>query len=78
MMKNQKSEGCFYTSKVRLFFNEYGGINLEEFCKAERVSYTQMCHCFSRPSYRKPKDTSSDKSESIVKDSSTSVLPKSD
>ena len=77
-MKNQKKEGNFYATKVRLFLNEYGGINLEEFCKAERVSYTKMCHCLGRPSYRKPKDTPSDESVSVVKDSSTSVLPELD
>ena len=54
-MKTQKKEGSFYAAKVRLFLNEYGGIDLEEFCKAERVSYTKMCHCLGRPSYRKPK-----------------------
>ena len=55
-MKNQKKEGSFYAGKVRLFLNEYGGIDLEEFCKAERVSYTKMCHCLGRPSYRKSED----------------------
>lgn len=62
MIKNQNKEGNFYASKVRLFFNEYGGIDLEEFCKAERVSYTKMCHCLGRPSYCKPKDTPGDES----------------
>ena len=38
-MTNRKNrEGSFYVSKVRLFLNEYGDVNLEEFCKAERVS----------------------------------------
>lgn len=74
-MKNQKKEGSFYAAKVRLFLNEYGGIDLEEFCKAERVSYTKMCHCLGRPSYRKPKDNSSNESVSIAPDSSSSVLP---
>lgn len=74
-MKNQKKEGSFYAAKVRLFLNEYGGIDLEEFCKAERVSYTKMCHCLGRPSYRKPKDNPSNESVSIVSDSSASVLP---
>lgn len=74
-MKNQKKEGSFYAGKVRLFLNEYGGIDLEEFCKAERVSYTKMCHCLGRPSYRKPKDNYSNESVSIVHDSSASVLP---
>ena len=50
-MKNQKKEGSFCAAKVRLFLNEYGGIDLEDFCKAERVSYTKMCHCLGRPSY---------------------------
>ena len=59
MMQNQKTEGSFYAAKVRLFLNEYGGIDLEEFCKAERVSDTKMCHCLGRSSYRKPKDNSS-------------------
>ncbi len=53
-MNHKKREGDFYSSKVRLFLNEYGGINLEEFCKAERVSYSKMCNCLGRPSYRKP------------------------
>lgn len=78
MMKIQKKEGSFYAAKVRLFLNEYGGIDLEEFCKAERVSYTKMCHCLGRPSYRKPKDNPNDKSVSVVKDISTSVLPELD
>ena len=74
-MKNQKQEGSFYAAKVRLFLSEYGGINLEDFCKAERVSYTKMCHCLGRPSYRKSKDNFSNESVSIVHDSSVSVLP---
>ena len=78
MMKNQKKEGSFYAAKVRLFLNEYGGTDLEEFCKAERVSYTKMCHCLGRPSYRKPKDTPSNESVSIVHEGSTSVLPELD
>lgn len=41
-MINKKKEGGFYASKVRLFLNEYDGISLEEFCKAERVSYNKM------------------------------------
>ena len=53
-MNRKNKEGDFYASKVRLFLNEYGGINLEEFCKAERVSYSKMCNCLGRPSYRKP------------------------
>ena len=39
-MKNQRKEGAFYATKVRLFLNEYGGTNLEEFCKAEREQLT--------------------------------------
>lgn len=54
-MNNKKKEGSFYASKVRLFLNEYGGINLEDFCKAEQVSYSKMCNCLGRPSYRKSK-----------------------
>ena len=42
-MNRKNKEGDFYASKVRLFLNEYGGINLEEFCKADRVSYSKMC-----------------------------------
>ena len=34
-MNNKKKEGSFYASKVRLFLNEYGGENLQEFCKTE-------------------------------------------
>lgn len=74
-MKNPKKEGSFYAAKVRLFLNEYGGINLEEFCKAERVSYTKMCHCLGRPSYRKPKDNPGNEPVSVVEDASASVLP---
>jgi hypothetical protein len=60
-MKYKKTEGNFYANKVRLFQNEYNGISLEEFCKAERVSYEKMCHCLGRqvsyrkPTYKKPK-----------------------
>lgn len=53
-MNRKNKEGDFYASKVRLFLNEYGGNNLEEFCKVERVSYSKMCNCLGRPSYRKP------------------------
>lgn len=77
-MKSQKKEGSFYAAKVRLFLNEYGGIDLEEFCKVERVSYTKMCHCLGRPSYRKPKNHPSNESVAIVHEDSTSVLPKLD
>jgi len=44
-MINKKKEGGFYASKVRLFLNEYDGISLEEFCKAEKVSYSKMLYC---------------------------------
>lgn len=54
IMNRKNKEGDFYASKVRLFLNEYGGIHLEEFCKAERVSYSKMCNCLGLPSYRKP------------------------
>ena len=40
-MINKKKEGGFYASKVRLFLNEYDGIPLEEFCKAEKSSARQ-------------------------------------
>lgn len=74
-MKNQRKEGDFYAAKVRLFLNEYGGTNLEEFCKSERVSYTKMCHCLGRPSYRKPKEKTKDESVSIVEGSTPVILP---
>ena len=32
--------------------NEYGGMDLEEFCKIEHVSYTKMYNCLVRSSYR--------------------------
>lgn len=41
-MNNKKKEGSFYASKVRLFLNEYGGENLQEFCNAENVSQTNV------------------------------------
>lgn len=49
-MINKKKEGGFYASKVRLFLNEYDGIPLEEFCKAEKVSYNKMLNCLGRTS----------------------------
>lgn len=49
-MINKKKEGGFYASKVRLFLNEYDGIPLEEFCKAEKVSYRKMLNCLGRTS----------------------------
>ena len=47
-MINKKKEGGFYASKVRQFLNEYDGIPLEEFCKAEKVSYSKMLNCLGR------------------------------
>ena len=44
----KKKEGGFYAPKVRLFLNEYDGIPLEEFCKAEKVSYSKMLNCLGR------------------------------
>ena len=51
-MINKKKEGGFYASKVRLFLNEYDGIPLEEFCKAEKVSYNKMLNCLGRTSHQ--------------------------
>ena len=67
-MINKKKEGGFYASKVRLFLNEYDGIPLEEFCKAEKVSYNKMLNCLGRTNCQyhpvgKPK---SDKPEKAV------------
>lgn len=59
-MSNKKREGGFYASKVRLFLNEYGGVNLEKFCKVEGVSYTKMCNCLRHPSYREPSSAMSE------------------
>ena len=61
-MINKKKEGGFYASKVRLFLNEYDGIPLEEFCKAEKVSYSKMLNCLGRTNHQyhpvnKPKIT---------------------
>ena len=47
----KKKEGDFYASKVRLFLNEYDGIPLEEFCKAEKVSYSKMLNCLGRSNH---------------------------
>ena len=47
----KKKEGDFYASKVRLFLNEYDGIPLEEFCKAEKVSYSKMLNCLGRTNH---------------------------
>ena len=48
----KKKEGGFYASKVRLFLNEYDGIPLEEFCKAEKVSYSKMLNCLGRTNHQ--------------------------
>lgn len=53
MNNRNNREGGFYAAKVRLFLNEYGGDNLADFCRVEKVSYQKMCHCLGRPSYRK-------------------------
>lgn len=50
-MINKKKEGGFYASKVRLFLNEYDGIPLDEFCKAEKVSYRKMLNSLGRRNY---------------------------
>ncbi len=65
-MINKKKEGGFYASKVRLFLNEYDGIPLEEFCKAEKVSYNKMLNCLGRTSHQyhpaiKPKKAKQEK-----------------
>ena len=51
-MINKKKEGGFYASKDRLFLNEYDGIPLEEFCKAEKVSYSKMLNCLGRTNHQ--------------------------
>lgn len=51
-MINKKKEGGFYASKARQFLNEYDGIPLEEFCKAEKVSYNKMLNCLGRTNYQ--------------------------
>ena len=53
-MINKKKEGGFYASKVRLFLNEYDGVPLEEFCKAENVSYSKMCNCLGWSTDKNP------------------------
>ena len=65
-MINKKKEGGFYASKVRQFLNEYDGIPLEEFCKAEKVSYSKMLNCLGRTNHQyypvcKPKSEKSAK-----------------
>lgn len=53
-MINKKKEGGFYASKVKLFLNEYDGVPLEDFCKAEGVSYSKMLNCLGWNSGTKP------------------------
>ena len=53
-MINKKKEGGFYASKVRLFLNEYDGVPLEEFCKAEGVSYSKMLNCLGWQTGQRP------------------------
>ena len=67
-MINKKKEGGFYASKVRLFLNEYDGIPLEEFCKAEKVSYSKMLNCLGRTNrqYHPVSKPKSDKPEKTV------------
>lgn len=49
MNNRNNREGGFYATKVRLFLNEYGGDNLADFCRSEKVSYPKMCHCLGPP-----------------------------
>ena len=67
-MINKKKEGDFYASKARLFLNEYDGIPLEDFCKAEKVSYSKMLNCLGRTNrqYRPVSKPKSDKPETTV------------
>ena len=67
-MINKKKEGGFYASKARLFLNEYDGIPLEEFCKAEKVSYSKMLNCLGRTNrqYHPVSKPKSDKPEKTV------------
>ena len=67
-MINKKKEGGFYASKARLFLNEYDGISLEEFCKAEKVSYSKMLNCLGRTNrqYHPVSKPKSDKPEKTV------------
>ena len=65
-MINKKKEGGFYASKVRLFLNEYDGISLEEFCKAEKVSYSKMLNCLGWTSYQYH-PASKPKSDKLIK-----------
>ena len=68
-MINKKKEGGFYASKVRQFLNEYDGIPLEEFCKAEKVSYSKMLNCLGRTDcqYHPVSKPKSDKPAKAVK-----------
>ena len=52
-MNIKKKEGGFYASKVRQYLNEYSGIDLMDFCRAERVSYSKMCNCLGLSPYSK-------------------------
>ena len=67
-MINKKKEGGFYASKARLFLNEYDGIPLEEFCMAEKVSYSKMLNCLGRTNrqYHPVSKPKSDKPEKTV------------
>ncbi len=67
-MINKKKEGGFYASKARLFLNEYDGIPLEEFCKAEKVSYSKMLNCLGRTNrqYHPVSKPKSDKPEKTI------------
>lgn len=62
-------EGDFYATKVRLYLNEYGGNNLEDFCKAEKVSYQKMCNCLGRPSYSKSCNIQVEKTSAVLPNS---------
>ena len=68
-MIKKKKEGGFYASKVRQFLNEYDGIPLEEFCKAEKVSYKKMLNCLGRTDcqYHPASKPKSDKPANAVK-----------
>lgn len=49
-------------------------MDLEEFCKIERVSYTKMCNCLSRSFYRNPGSEMENTSD-LVKSESDNILP---
>ena len=51
---NRKTKKGTFTSPRFASFLMNGGINLQEFCKAERVSYSKRCNCPGGFSYRKP------------------------